>query len=97
MNLKSCPDCGGALGRNADKCRCGWQVKTAMPRLIAECCGCKLPATHSLITPMGRQNFCNACADEYHHSRAVLNNKDRGIETVEQYKAFCRKTLAGLR
>jgi hypothetical protein len=26
MNLKACPDCGGDLGKNSIKCRCGWKA-----------------------------------------------------------------------
>lgn len=29
MSLSACPDCGGSLGRNALKCRCGWMSGSA--------------------------------------------------------------------
>ena len=29
MSLSACPDCGGNLGKNAMKCRCGWATAAA--------------------------------------------------------------------
>lgn len=29
MSLSACPDCGGNLGRDAQKCRCGWKSGAA--------------------------------------------------------------------
>lgn len=29
MSLSACPDCGGNLGKNALKCRCGWMSGSA--------------------------------------------------------------------
>lgn len=33
--LTACPDCGGNLGKNATKCRCGWKAPGAVQAEVA--------------------------------------------------------------
>lgn len=96
--LTACPDCGGNLGRDAEKCRCGWKRGSVAPRLLAECAyqGCVTSAVIREQTPTGWANLCEFHWLQAHTRRAEENCRAKGLFTTEQKKAYCRKMLGRL-
>jgi hypothetical protein len=88
--LKNCPDCAGALGRSAQKCRCGWirPGAAAQPSQPAvPCDGCD-QAAYSKVE--GR-NLCLACQAAIRHEKAAAFCKARGLNSVAEMRAYCMK------
>jgi hypothetical protein len=98
MTLKACPDCGGDLGRSADKCRCGWRATSYFPKLISPCAyeGCPARAVLREKLPTGWANLCEQHWIDEGTKRAKASNAKRGINTKAQQIEFCKKMLKGL-
>ena len=92
MTLLACPDCGGNLGRNAEKCRCGWKRASVLPKLRVDCAheGCTVGALIREQTPTGWANFCEYHWVQYHTEKARLGCEERGLKTKEDKIEFCR-------
>lgn len=95
MTLKACPDCGGNLGRDAAKCRCGWKAGFSSQRQVVSCAhdGCLHNAVIKEQTPTGWANFCEHHWTRFHRERAERWCKQQGIFSLADKIAFCRKTL----
>lgn len=96
MSIPACPDCGSTLGKNAHKCRCGWQsAASSAPRVdcffAPTCVHPALISTDRYQRKGQFQNLCVACDMRLHHEKAEKWCMEKGLVTTDQKIAFCRE------
>jgi hypothetical protein len=90
-----CPDCSTPLGKDRTKCRCGWVMPAerseAAARPIVHCdtVGCEQPA----FNRVDGKNLCRGCEDRIRHEQAEAFCRSKGLDTVEQRRAYCKQQL----
>lgn len=86
----NCPDCHGALSIGAVKCRCGWKAGSVVETYPCAHDGCPKPAYLRRKINGCMVNLCRS-HDEFHmNQEAKAYCKAKGLETVEQMRAFCK-------
>jgi hypothetical protein len=99
ISRKACPECGGDLGRQAIKCRCGWKASSELPKLTVPCAYSTCPSRAILRERVktGWANLCERHWVEEAMKKAEERNNARGLHTKQQRMDSCRKLLGVLR
>ena len=92
-----CPDCNSGLRDGARSCRCGWSKgalsSEAGPRMVCDTKGCDQAA---MIRDEDGEALCHRCDEGKHNRRAFEHCKALGLNSVEDMKAYCRRTAKTL-
>ena len=98
ITRKSCPECGGYLGRQATKCRCGWKASAELPKLTVPCAYSACPSRAILRERLqtGWANLCEKHWVEEATKMANERNNVRGLLTVKQRIDSCRRLFGSM-
>jgi hypothetical protein len=93
--LKACPDCGGSLGKEAKKCRCGWMAPGYKPeeekRGYTPCAAsseCRRPGLMWIRTIREDERLC---VD--HYTQAVEKNRELRHDHEDAVERQRRRSL----
>jgi hypothetical protein len=97
-----CPRCSDDLKWGATSCHCGWKKRKRgeerglPPRVPVQCAheDCPDDATIRIKTPTGWANLCRGHYDAYYARVARSWCVERGLNTVEQMRAYIRERFA---
>jgi len=92
--VSNCPECNGALGTRATKCRCGWKMpgtaQSFEPKAHIDCCyaGCTEGAICKVFTKTGWANVCNTHYPKLARENAKLSYSSDSPACIEGRKAW---------